>query len=65
MNKNLTFRFLEQPAMNGRPAEWAMIIESGDRIAEGEWYTEKSCAVQDMVEFLEAALVIARSTKGE
>ena len=53
-------RYLEQPSLHGRPAEFAMIIEDGVRIAESEWFRQRKPAAKDMVEFLEAALVIAK-----
>jgi hypothetical protein len=62
---NTNARFIEQPAYNGRPAEFALLVEGGNRLAEGEWFRDKSLAAQDMVEFLEAALVVAKAEVGK
>ena len=56
-----TRRFIKQPAYNGRRAEFAMIIENGDRYAESEWYKKKEDARKDMVVFLKEALVVAEA----
>ena len=50
-----TSRYLEQPSMNGRPAEYAMIVEGDGQIAESEWFGKKEDAKADMVKFLKAA----------